>query len=197
MFLFPRIIYFGGYGEKTTDDARSRKDCFLVEEESWVIFFFRILICLRSSLAIPKIIYFFFVDTGFDLGLEQWGAHIWPHACQLEWTKDSCESALKTLDTVHRYKLVIFIFHKLLNILKKECNMSRIFVTSLKIFCSDSFCLQGQAPSARAAHASAQLGHRGYIIGGKAMVRAQHAYQESRGNKESQTAICKLTSSFF
>lgn len=32
--------------------------------------------------------------------------------------------------------------------------------------------VQGRAPAPRAAHASATLGHRGYICGGRVMVRA-------------------------
>uniref|UniRef100_A0A671V3U7 Kelch domain containing 1 n=1 Tax=Sparus aurata TaxID=8175 RepID=A0A671V3U7_SPAAU len=90
IFLFPRIIYFGGYGEKTTDDVRSRKDCFLVEEESWIV----------------------------DL---IWG-----------WNNE-----VHIFDPVHA-----------------SWSEPRT---------------HGQAPSARATHASAQLGHRGYIIGGKVM----------------------------
>lgn len=37
----------------------------------------------------------------------------------------------------------------------------------------DGPCAQGRAPAPRAAHASATLGHRGYICGGRVLVRAQ------------------------
>lgn len=35
---------------------------------------------------------------------------------------------------------------------------------------SGRLCVQGRAPAPRAAHASATLGHRGYICGGRVMV---------------------------
>lgn len=41
---------------------------------------------------------------------------------------------------------------------------------------SDSFCVQGRAPAPRAAHASATLGGRGYICGGRVMVRSLCAF---------------------
>ncbi|XP_073339272.1 kelch domain-containing protein 1-like [Pagrus major] len=85
-----RIIYFGGYGEKTMDDVRSRKDCFIVEEESWLV----------------------------DL---IWG---WNNEVHIFDPTQASWSEPKT---------------------------------------------HGRAPSARAAHASAILGHRGYIIGGRVM----------------------------
>lgn len=40
------------------------------------------------------------------------------------------------------------------------------------VFYRAGYCVQGRAPAPRAAHASATLGHRGYICGGRVMVRA-------------------------
>lgn len=39
------------------------------------------------------------------------------------------------------------------------------------------FCLQGRAPAPRAAHGSAALGCRGYICGGRVMVRVPVGFQ--------------------
>lgn len=47
----------------------------------------------------------------------------------------------------------------------------------LRWFFSDRFCVQGRAPAPRAAHAGATLGCRGYICGGRVMVRALLAFQ--------------------
>lgn len=41
-------------------------------------------------------------------------------------------------------------------------------------FYSGGLCVQGRAPAPRAAHASATLGRRGYICGGRVMVSIIH-----------------------
>ena len=43
-------------------------------------------------------------------------------------------------------------------------------------FC-DCFCVQGRTPDPRAAHASATIGKKGYICGGRVMVGALHHFQ--------------------
>lgn len=57
-------------------------------------------------------------------------------------------------------------------------------------------CVQGRAPAPRAAHASATLGHRGYICGGRVMVRThqtlEFVFNRFNLNKKAQKNIYVL-----
>lgn len=151
-----RLVYFGGYGHKLLTDVDSRNRSFIVDEASWVICRW----CYNIHHLSLKFLPFDYLtlSPGWRcvLGMEQWGSCIWPNELQLEWTKNKCKPQ-NILWNGNDY-------------LMDGCEVAFFFSKILGGFYSGGLCVQGRAPAPRAAHASATLGHRGYICGGRVMV---------------------------
>lgn len=150
-----RLVYFGGYGHKRLTDVDSRNRSFIVDEASWVICHW---CCNTPSFLLSS--YLLVIWLCLQVEDVFWG---WNNEVHVFDPMNSSWSEPKT-----NVSKKIF-FEMRITAYWMGCE-AFFFSQILEGFYSGGLCMQGRAPAPRAAHASATLGHRGYICGGRVMV---------------------------
>lgn len=147
LFCSSRLVYFGGYGHKVLADITSRNRNFILDETSWV-----------------------------------------PYPNQLEPTQNLLTSlrwwfCLQVDDLFWGWNNEVHVFDPVKGSwAEPQTHVSASWTTLHPAvregFRPEPFCFlqQGRPPAPRAAHAGTTLGRRGYVCGGRVMVREPLIY---------------------